>query len=162
MGWDLDFFLTRKRASLVLDVGVMVGTQKDGSVGFECFSSSSAFRALARSSSAALSSASSSRANFRFGRGRDAFSTSAEFAGALPGSPAASPTVPPDRDQAAERPCWVRSKSTMDRSFSSACLRASSSAAAFTSLFLTLSARLISCFWARILLNAHSRQKISP
>lgn len=59
-------------------------------------------------------------------------------------------------------PACVNSKSRMARSRASASLRACSSRASRSSCSRAFSARLISRFWARMLLSAHSRQKMSP
>jgi hypothetical protein len=60
------------------------------------------------------------------------------------------------------RPAWVSSNSCTARLCSSSPLLAWSSWASRSSCSLALSSRLISFFCARMLLRAHSRQKMSP
>lgn len=60
------------------------------------------------------------------------------------------------------RPAWVSSNSCTARLCSSSPLLAWSSWASRSSCSRALSKRLISFFWARMLLRAHSRQKMSP
>lgn len=111
------------------------------------FSSSIALLALLRSCDAIRSTSSSSIENLRF-------------------SPLVDP--PPSSTCALlfrrceSRPAWVSSNSCTARLCSSRPLLAWSSWASRSSCSLALSNRLISFFWARMLLRAHSRQKMSP
>ena len=125
------------------------------------FSSSNCFLTLALSSLAIRASSSSSRENFLFSPrpgilGCWSSTARLSFGGVLFGFTA------PRRRPEGSKPAWVRSKSRTARSRASRSCLPFSSCSSRSSCSLAFANRLISFFWARMLLKAHSRQKISP
>lgn len=127
------------------------------------FSSSIARLALARSSAAMRATSSSSSENFRFSpRFSPPFDSGVADGGCdslLRGVAAFDVAL---RPLLTSNPACVSSNSRMALSSASASWRAFSSKVSLSCCSLAFSSLLISFFWARMLLSAHSRQYMSP
>ena len=138
---------------------------------YSTFSSSMAFLAFARSSSAIRETSSGSSENLRFSPVFAPFPCPF-FQSSLEGSRAAGVSVLgvsvlglrllAPTPLLILSPACVSSNSRIARSWASESRRALSSWTSRSSCSRAFSARLISFFWARMLLRTHSRQKMSP